>query len=175
MTNVNKVQNEQKDYDCISDITGPGKGKINDTYNLPCSKVFNPFFEGNFNLKCNSDKKWEVTDYNCKTKGLTDKKDLTGKWKVIRLTNDERNGTVPINYERDLTDEEKNNERNYFTFKSFNMDTEKGVIFADGRDSDYKYIKDIGYTAGKSFPVGMTFVDNKYDTIVGPHFFFKKI
>ena len=162
-----------KDYDCIG--VYPGKGKINDTSKVQCSKVFNPFFEGDFNLKCNSDKKWEITDYNCKTKGLTDKKDLTGKWKTIGLTRDEISGNVPINYERDLTDEEKQNERNYITFKSFDMDTEKGKMFVDGRDGDYEYIKDVGYTVGDLFPVGMTFVDNKYDTIVGSKFFMKKL
>lgn len=166
--------NPIKDYDCIGQY--PGKGKINDISNIPCSKVFNPFFEGDFNLKCNSDKIWEITDYNCKTKGLTDKKELTGKWKIVRLTNDEISGNVPINYERDLTDEEKQNERNYIIFKSFDMDTEKGKLFVDGgRDTDYEYIKDVGYTVGNLFPIGMTFVDNKYDTIVGSKFFMKKI
>ena len=161
------------DYDCNGRF--PGKGKINDNSKIPCSKVFNPFFEGDFNIKCNSDKKWEVTDFNCKSKGLTDKKDLTGKWKTILLTDDERSGNKPINYERDLTDEEKQNERNYTTFKSFDMNTEKGILFGDGRDIDYEYIKDIGYTVGKLFPVGMTFVNNNYDNIVGSHFFLKKI
>ena len=170
---IDMSDDSMKDYDCIGSY--PEKGKINDISNVPCSKVFNPFFEGNFNLKCNSDKKWEITDYNCKTKGLTDKKDLTGKWKMLRLTDDEISGNVPINYERDLTDEEKQNERNYTIFKSFDMNTEKGKIYGDGRDIDYEYIKDVGYTVGNLFPIGMTFVDNKYDTIVGSKFFMKKI
>lgn len=170
---IDMSDDSMKDYDCIGSY--PGKGKINDISNIPCSKVYNPFFEGDFNLKCNSDKKWEITDYNCKTKGLTDKKDLTGKWKMLRLTNDEISGNVPINYERDLTDEEKQNERNYTIFKSFDMNTEKGILYGDGRDIDYEYIKDVGYTVGNLFPIGMTFVDNKYDTIVGPKFFMKKI
>lgn len=162
-----------KDYDCIGNYLG--KGKINDNSKIPCSKVFNPFFEGDFNVKCNSDKKWEVTDYNCKTKGLTDKKDLTGKWKMIRLTDDEISGKEPINYERDLTDEEKQNERNYTIFKSFDMNTEKGKMSVDGKDTDYEYIKDVGYTVGNLFPVGMTFVNNNYDNIIGSKFFMKKI
>ena len=164
----------KQNYDCNGIYTG--EGKINDNIVVPCSKVFNPFFEGNFNLKCNSDKKWEVIDYNCKTKGLTEKHDLTGKWKAIRLSPNEKTGDVPINYERDLNDEEKLNERNYIVYKSFDDNTENGTLAADGRDNiEYQYIKDVGYTVGNLFPIGMTFVDNKYNTLVGSNFFMKKI
>jgi hypothetical protein len=165
--------NPYEGFDCLSTVAG--NGKINDTKDVSCSTVFNPFFEGNFSLKCNLDKKWEVIDYNCKTKGLTDKKDLTGKWKILPLTQEEQNGSVPINYDRELSEEEKNNPRNYIIFKNFNMDTEKGVSYVDGKDLDYEYIKNIGYTFGNLFPVGMTFVDNNYDKIVGSKFYIKKI
>jgi hypothetical protein len=162
-----------KDYDCNGPFSD--KGKINDVKNVSCSKVFNPFFKGDFTIKCNTDKKWEVTNYNCETKGLIEKKDLTGKWKLIRLTDDEKNGIVPIDYNRDMSDEEKLDERNYITFKSFDPVTGKGKMFVDGRDIDYEYINSVGYTVGDLFPIGMTFVNNDYNIIVGSRFFFKKL
>lgn len=152
-----------------------GKGKIGDKNEVLCSEVFNPFFEGKFNVKCNKDKKWEVTDYNCKSKGIIEKKDITGNWQAIKLTDDEEKGIVPTDYQRSLSDTEKQNPDNFINFKSFDMNTEKGVMYADRRDIDYEYIPEIGYTIGNIFPVGMTFVDNNYNKIVGPKFFMKKV
>jgi hypothetical protein len=162
---------------CESLHVGLENGAVNEEKIVKCSNIFpltDKYMDGNFKVKCHDNFKWNMYEFNCNVKGIDEKIDITGNWHGFRFTDDEKNGTVPIDFNRELTEEEKNNPRNTIIIKNFNLETEKGIVYIDGRDSEIQYIKTVGYVIG-TFPIGFKFIDNgKFNILLCPGFFLKK-
>ena len=82
---------------------------------------------------------------------------------------------MPIDFNRELTEEEKNNPGNSFIVKNFNLDTEKGEYNVDLKYGEIVYINTIGYTIPNVLPFGLKFYNNgNFNILLGPGAFIKK-